>query len=268
MLLFLAFITSICSMKIIGKNIKYLRNLKDLTQEDLAKELKVTRAKIGSYEEERSDPSIDMLIILSEYFNLPIDVLVKHNLSASVGNSYIDIGQNRILFPVAVDGQNEDLVEIIPLKASAGYLSGYSDPEYIERLKSFSLPFLPTGKHRAFPIKGDSMLPMPDGSYVVAKFVDNIEKISNGRTYVVLTLNDGLVYKRLYNELKENKTIKFVSDNKTYQPFSLPPEEIMEIWEYSCSIRTEEYAPEDLKVDGIMRMFRDLQIELESLKRV
>lgn len=254
-------------MKAIGKNIKYLRGIKDLTQDGLAEELDVTRSRIGSYEEQRSEPSIEMLVLLSEYFNLPIDVLVKHDLSKSVGNSYIDIGQNRVLFPVAVDGKNEDLVEIIPLKASAGYLNGYSDPEYIERLNSFSLPFLPTGKHRAFPIKGDSMLPLPDGSYVVAKFVENLNDIKNGRTYVVLTLNDGLVYKRLYNELDDNQSIKFVSDNKTYEPFNVSSSEIMEIWEYSCSIRTEEYAPEDLKVDGIMRMFRDLQIELETLKK-
>ncbi len=255
------------AMSKVGRNIRYLRGLKDLTQETLAEELGVTRARIGSYEELRSQPSIEMLIQLSEYFNLPIDVLVKHDLSVTVGNSYIDIGQNRVLFPIAVDGKNEDLVEIIPLKASAGYLNGYSDPEYIESLKSFNLPFLPTGKHRAFPIKGDSMLPLTDGSYVVGKFVEDIKYIRSGTTYVVLTLNDGLVYKRLYNELDEKQSIRFVSDNTVYDPFELPPSEILEVWEYSCSIRMDEYDGADLKIDGILRMLRDLQVELESLRK-
>jgi len=68
-----------------------------------------------------------------------------------------------------VDDNNENLIEVVPTKASAGYLAGYlagyDDLEYIEQLQKIKLPFLPTGKHRAFPIKGDSMLPMKDGSF-------------------------------------------------------------------------------------------------------
>lgn len=53
-----------------------------------------------------------------------------------------------------VDENNENLIEVVPVKATAGYLAGYDDPEYIEQLQKIKLPFLPTGKHRAFPIKG------------------------------------------------------------------------------------------------------------------
>ena len=61
------------------------------------------------------------------------------------------------------------MVEIVADGASAGYLRGYSDPEYIESLNSLKLPFLPIGKHRAFPIKGDSMLPIKSGSFIIAR---------------------------------------------------------------------------------------------------
>ena len=65
------------------------------------------------------------------------------------------------------------MIELISKEASAGYLQGYSDTEYIANLPIMNLNFLPTGKYRAFPIKGDSMYPwVKDGDFVVAKYMD------------------------------------------------------------------------------------------------
>ena len=154
-------------MKIVSKNIKHLRTLKNFSQEGLAEELKVTRSRIGSYEENRSSPTLDFLIDFSNYFKIPIDILLKNDLTKTKDVSFIEVGEKRVLFPIIVDEHNENLIEVVSTKASAGYLLGYDDPEYIEQLEKIKLPFLPTGKHRAFPIKGDSMLPMKDNSYVV-----------------------------------------------------------------------------------------------------
>ena len=107
-------------MNFLAKNIKHLRKLKGVSQEFLADELKVTRSRIGSYEENRVTPPVDFLITLSEYFNLPIDILIKNDLTASPDNSFIEIGKQRVLFPIIVDGENEDLIEVVPAEASAG----------------------------------------------------------------------------------------------------------------------------------------------------
>ena len=152
-------------MNYISKNIKHLRKLKKLSQERLAEELKVTRSRIGSYEENRSAPTIEFLITFSDYFKIPIDILLRNDLTKAKDFSFIELNNQRVLFPITVDDNNENLIEVVPTKASAGYLAGYDDPEYIEQLQKIKLPFLPTGKHRAFPIKGDSMLPMKDGSF-------------------------------------------------------------------------------------------------------
>ena len=109
-------------MNYIAKNIRHLRTLKGLTQEQLAEELQTTRSRIGSYEEGRSEPPIQMLVIFSEYFKLPIDVLVKSDLTYAEDFSFIEVGNQRILFPIAVDDENENLIEVVPVKASAGYL--------------------------------------------------------------------------------------------------------------------------------------------------
>jgi phage repressor protein C with HTH and peptisase S24 domain len=155
----------------------------------------------------------------------------------------------------------------VPAKASAGYLSGYDDPEYIEQLQKIQLPFLPTGTHRAFPIKGDSMLPVKDGAFVVAKFVEDIADIKNGRTYVVLTKDDGLVYKRIYKSDDVSK-ITLSSDNKTYQPYDITLNNVLELWEFTCCINTQEYDEKELKLSSIMTMFQELKVELEAVKNM
>jgi len=254
-------------MKRIAKNIQYLRKQRGLSQEAMADELDITRSRIGSYEENRSEPSIDMLIQLSGYFGLPIDVLVKNDLSLTKEKSFIELGNHRVLFPIVVNDENEDVIEVVPIKASAGYLNGYADPEYIEQLGQIKLPFIPTGKHRAFPIKGDSMLPMKEGSWVIAKFMENMRDVRSGSTYILLTKNDGIVYKRVYKTEEDQSVLLLKSDNKIYEPYPVSFSEILEIWEFTCSIRTEEYDEGELKVESIMRMLRELQIELEPLRK-
>ena len=255
-------------MKRIQANIKHLRTLKKFSQERLADELGWSRSMVGSYEEGRSEPPIDRLIDLSNYLKIPIDILVRNDLRLSKDTSFIEVGNKRVLFPVTVNEDNEDLIEIIPAKASAGYLSGYDDPEYIEQLQKIKLPFLPTGTHRAFPIKGDSMLPVKDGAFIVAKFVEDITDVRDGRTYIVLTKDDGLVYKRLYNRIKEDDALLLSSDNKVYQPYKVKTENILELWEFTCCINTQEYDEKELKLSSIMTMFQDLKVELESIKTI
>jgi len=239
--------------------------LKRLSQERFADDLGWSRSMVGSYEEGRSEPPIDRLIDLSNYFNIPIDILVRNDLRLAKDTSFIEVGNKRVLFPVTVNEENEDLIEIIPAKASAGYLSGYDDPEYIEQLQKIKLPFLPTGTHRAFPIVGDSMLPVKEGSFVVAQFVDDISTIKDGRTYIVLTKNDGLVYKRVYNNIKEGKLLLH-SDNRAYAPYSISLENILEVWEFTCCINTQEYDKDELKLSSIINMFQELNVELKSIK--
>ncbi len=255
-------------MKIVSKNIRHLRRLKGLTQEVLAEDLNVTRSRISSYEENRSAPTIDMLIKLSDFFKVPIDILLRNDLTKAKESSFIEIGNQRVLFPITVDDDNNNLIEVVPVKASAGYLAGYDDPEYIEQLEKIKLPFLPTGKHRAFPIKGDSMLPMKEGSFVIGRFIEDRTEIISGRTYVLITLNDGMVYKRVSNQIKQSNSLLLVSDNKNYKAFEVSIDEVLELWEFTCSINTQEYTKEELKISSILNMFNDLGVELKALKKI
>ena len=202
-----------------ASNIKYLRNKKAWSQQALADYFDLTRGQVASYEDHRAEPSQQTLIKYSNFFKLPIDALIRHDLTLSKEDVYIDIGRNRVLFPVVINDNNEDSIEVVPIKASAGYLSGYDDPEFIAELPQMKLPFIPTGKHRAFPIKGDSMEPwVREGAFVVGKFIESPDYIRDGQTYIVVTHNEGLVYKRIFRSETNKNVLVFKSDNAFYAP--------------------------------------------------
>jgi transcriptional regulator with XRE-family HTH domain len=251
----------------IANNIRFLRQWKGLSQEQLADELEITRSRIGGYEEARNEPPIDLLIKLSEFFHIAIDALVRGDLRKTNLDGLMKIGKNRILFPILLDQEGNDMVELIPLKASAGYLKGYADPEYIEKLPQMQLPFLPTGKHRAFPIKGDSMPPIKEGSFVIGKYLEKIDDLRPGHTYVVVTKDDGLSYKRVMTYSKKEGAIELHSDNKMYQPYKVRTEDVLEMWEYTCSINMNQYDHDELNLDSIMNMLKGLKVEIEQIKR-
>lgn len=246
-------------MKYISSNIRHLRQLKGWSQEQLADRLDITRARIGSYEEERCDPPIDILIRLSKLYHIAIDALIKADLSKFDLSSMIRVGENRLLFPIMVDQHNNDRVEVITAKASAGYLNGYADPEYFESLPSMNLPFRIIGKHRAFPIKGDSMPPLKEGCFVIGKFMESTREIKDGNTYVLLTRDDGIVYKRVF---RKGNFFELHSDNKQYDPYKLKISDILEMWEFVCTLNISDKKTEELNIDSIIRMLNSMRVEM------
>ncbi len=219
-----------------SSNLKYLRRQHDMTQEDLANALNIKRPVIGSYEEQRAEPGIDLLKKISRLFDITVDDLFNINLSNGALPKDSQKEAPKIL-SIVTDAKNKELITLVPVKASAGYLNGYADKEYIETLPVFSLP-LPELKqdrtYRAFQIKGESMLPIKSGSYILAEYVENISNIKNDQTYIIVSLNDGVVFKRLNKDIP-NK-LKLISDNPDFEAYTILVSEIVEVWKAKAVI--------------------------------
>jgi len=164
---------------------------------------------------------------------------------------------------VVVDQLGNNSIEIIPQKASMGYLSGYSDPEYIESLQRISLPFLINGKYRAFPAQGDSMPPFKDGSYIIGKYVENIDDLKPNKSYVFVTLNDGISYKRFTSRNK--KSITVAADNSFYKPYDIPLREVVEIWQYASGIFPEDFETDNFENYNLKHMFLEIRRDIQEL---
>lgn len=60
----------------LNENIKHLRLARNLSQVDLAQALGVTKQSISNWENNNIQPSIDMLVRLSQFFSVSTDVLL------------------------------------------------------------------------------------------------------------------------------------------------------------------------------------------------
>lgn len=258
-----------------GANLKILRKRIAQSQEETASALGLTRSSYSGYENEVAQPSVENLIAFSEYFHISIDDLVKKDLTSLSEEAVTEIiegpkadssGKHLRVLTSLVDANDDELIEMIPLKASAGYANGYADPEYLKILPTFHLPFLSKNKkYRSFPIKGDSMPPVVEGSYVVAEYIQNWMTIRNATPCIVVTKEDGIVFKVLNNLLSTNESFQLCSTNTFYEPYEVKANEILEIWRFVNYISPE--LP-DVKLDenGLTKSVQALQQEVHSLK--
>jgi hypothetical protein len=111
------------------------------------------------------------------------------------------------------------------------------------------------------------MPPIKEGSFVIAKYLERFEEVKMGQTYIIVTKDDGLMYKRIMSFHKKEGTFELHSDNKLYQPFKVKAEDVLEIWEYTCCINMNQYQEDELNLDSIMNMLRNLKVEIAEIKR-
>ncbi|MEO7314881.1 MAG: LexA family transcriptional regulator [Ginsengibacter sp.] len=244
-----------------GQNLKYLRKLRGWTQEEFATKLGIKRSLIGAYEEERADPRLEVLEIVSEIFKLTLDELLLQDLSQTSGSSYL--AKRRQMKMMSAD---RNLIHFVPLKAAAGYLSGYGDSEFIDELNTFTLPMLTGGSYRAFEIIGDSMLPTPSGSIIVGEKVENIEGVKNNGAYIVVSSNEGIVYKRIVKNNKNKSKLTLVSDNPSYQPYHVQAADVLELWQAQAVIN-KVTQQQRWDVDSLVNLVSNLQDQVSTLKK-
>jgi transcriptional regulator with XRE-family HTH domain len=251
------------AMSILSENLRHLRAQAKLSQQKVADALLISRGAYEKYESDHAQPPNDTLVRISRYFQVSIDLLLTVDLKKYPLDGLMKLAENRILLPIAVDSTGENKIEIVPFKTQMGYVNGYSDPEYIEGLQHISLPFLRNGKYRAFPAEGDSMPPFKDGTLIVGKYVEKIQEMKVGKTYLLVT-RGGLVYKRLAG-IEEN-SIRVQSDNSFFEPYEIPLHELLEAWEYECSI-LRDYELLDFANNDVKGMFLSLKQDINRLEK-
>jgi len=246
-------------MSYAGKNLKYLRKLRGWTQEEFANKLKIKRSLVGAYEEERAEPRIEILEEIGSIFKLSLDELLLKDLGETKG-SYMAKRRAQKLAAGSYD------IQFVPVKAAAGYLAGYADPEFIDELNTFTLPMLAPGNYRAFEIVGDSMLPTPSGSVIVGEKVETLEDIKTSSTYIVINRQEGIVYKRILKNTRSKNKLTLVSDNPAYQPYSVNAEDIAEVWQAQMIIARAN-TQQRWDVNQLASLVNNLQEQVGALKK-
>jgi len=233
-------------------NLKFLRTRKKLSQDQVAEKLGIKRPKLNAHENGiTKNPPLEDLLIFSAFYQIAVDTLLKIDLSKiselklrelEAGNDiYITGGKLRVL-AITVNSSNKENIEYVPAKAKAGYKDGCKDPEYIAELPKGNLPNLPgTGTFRMFPTTGDSMLPIPEGSDIIGKYVEVWTQLKANTPCIVILKDQDFVFKMV--TVQDNGTFILTSSNPVYEPYRVEAADVLEIWAYHSfhSKRIPEY---------------------------
>jgi len=255
-------------------NIKLLRKRKNRTQEEVSVFLGMKRSTFSGYENGIAEPGIDILLAFSKYYGISIDTLIKVDLTKlgefqlrelERGNDVYVSGSKLRIITSTVNKKSEENIELVSEKARAGYAQGFADPEYINELPVFHLPFLSKQKkYRSFQICGHSMLPIPDKSIVTGEFVQDWHEIKTGKAYIIVTLDDGVVFKMAENRQEEESLLYLHSLNKLYAPYPVFFNQIKEVWKFVHYISNE--IPENETEEDIKQSIKKLQKDVYLLK--
>ncbi len=256
-------------------NIRFLRKRRNKTQDDVAFALDLKRSTLSGYENQVAQPGIDILLKFSDYYKIAVDTLVRVDLSSlsesqmrqlEMGEDVCLRGSNLRILASTVNRENEENIELVNEKAKAGYTRGFADPEFISELPVFSLPFLSKNKkYRTFQLNGDSMLPIPDKAWVTGAYLQDWHSIKTGEACVILTLDEGIVFKIVENLIEKEGKLVCYSLNPLYEPFDIPVSGIREIWKFVHYISHE--LPEPLIPENqLVRTVAGLKQEMDRLK--
>lgn len=252
----------------LNENIRILRKRLNLTQDQFSNELGIKRSSLGAYEEGRAEPNLMLLQKMAELFKISVDQLITIDYSRE-WLAEKPTQKSKDVLVVTIDRQQRENIEYVPVKAAAGYLNGYADSEYVKEMPRFSLPMLQQGTYRAFEITGDSMLPVLPGTIIVGEYIERLEDIKNGKTYILVTKREGIVYKRVFNYLNENGKLFLVSDNRQYAPYQIDADDVTEVWSAKAYISVQfpdVESKSDVSVDQLASVVLDLQKEILQLK--
>lgn len=223
-------------------NIRLLREKRQLSQEQLAQMLDFSRNKLQALESGKTiNPIVADMILFSDFFRISIDSLLKIDLrklgelklkELQAGNDVYMTGSKLRVLAITVDEKNRENAEYVPIQAKAGYRASYSDPEFIATLPKFSLPNLPkSGTFRMFPTTGDSMLPVPENSDVIARYIEDWKSIkADTPCILILKGEQDFVFKMV--TVQNNGELLLRSLNKKYKAYTVKSNEVLEIWKY------------------------------------
>ena len=235
---------------------------------DFANKIGINEANVRNYIA-NTEPKFNVLEKIANNFEINFEWLLTGKgemlRKEEAEKPIVKIVEGRDLVPKVVvvnDDEDEAFIPLVEYRAQAGYLTGYFDENYIKKLPMYNVPGLYGGTFRMFQVKGLSMYPtLQDGSYIIGEFVDNWEYMTDNRVYIIVTINEGIIVKRVKNRIKKYKSLYCSSDNREYGNIRIPIEDVKEIWEAKMHLSFEFLDP----VTNYQKI-ADLEVDIHNLK--
>lgn len=209
--------------KIVGNNIKKFRELRNMTQEQLAEELNTTRQSISRYESGERKANQDILFELADILKVSVGDFFpkvdKRNI-IEVYNRLTPPRQTKV-YDFASRQLHEQNNKVVPLVGTTA--ANPQVAEYADQINDIYVNIdVPNSADCALIVRGDSMWPdYMDGSIVFYKRQNSVE---NGELAIVEIDGDGVTFKKILFDY-DNQQVILRSLNKVYDDRVLKDEE-------------------------------------------
>ena len=191
----------------IGSRIKKLRTAKGITQKELAEILHKSESAVRMWELEKSEPDVETLKSITDYFNVDMNYISGHSTPASPKSRATRIP----VYGCVAAG--------IPIEAIDNFDS--SNPDDWEEIDEHTAK---SGEYFALRIKGDSMEPkMSSGDVVIVRKQPDVE---NGDVAIVCINGDEATCKKLK---KTPEGVMLISFNPAYEPMFYSKKQVEEL---------------------------------------
>jgi transcriptional regulator with XRE-family HTH domain len=333
-------------MSIVSNNIKYLRRLNGLTQEQFARRIGIKRSLLGAYEEARANPNLENLKTIAQVFGTSVDSLIKTDIRKIRETPGISLSQsttgiieqivpqntfqptqnhqetrpftnssepqtvaklvedffqekeeveiipqrnipqrsfiadNEASFQQFVDNHlhtvsnfpknepespSKSIAKLTPYIKNSGvkeYLANCQKVDFLRSLQTISLPFITSDRSRAFEMGND--FPMQN-SIVVGSGISDWSDVNDGKFYILVTHQQGVIYRRVYNQVKIKGALLLSSDNPSIPSFEISIKDVVEIWEVNSFISQQLPEPH-ISLERVKNIVDDLTNELDRLR--
>lgn len=233
-----------------GEFIKSILRNRGITQEELAAHLKMTRVTLGSRLKHPVYPNTDEKLEIINYLEMTpkeIEELnsIPHGSFSSIGKSLADRDKASELVEIS-PGRYRVKVELVPIYAQAGYLSGFGDQEFLDDLPVhyFTTDRPAKGKYRAFETYGDSMdngdinEAIPSGTIIIGREVDRkywTSKLHSHKwpNWIFVHKTEGIIVKQIADQdLKTGDIVlRSLNPNKEkYPDFTINLNDVNQIY--------------------------------------
>jgi transcriptional regulator with XRE-family HTH domain len=216
-------------MSFFGKNIKKIRGVKGLSQQAFADLFDLKRGTLGAYEEGRSEPKIDTLIKIANYFSIAIDGLLTAELTV---NQLLQFNDDLTLSPEDMEREVFAQIPCITVKLVDDYLEYCDNPSFINDLPKIKLPLNIEKEFRAYTVSNLEMTSHDKGLYpkdvvIGEKVPSNVIKKLNNGTVVLCVCEKEIILRRLY---LTDKGLVLRADHKNLDDITISTKAVRELW--------------------------------------
>ena len=130
------------NLSFVGENIKKIRQAKKLSQADLSKLFDLARASVGAYEEGRSEPKIETLIAMANFFGISIDALLTRKLTIAEIFKFNRVNEklDKVHQLKGRSGKKVPVVKLVRADQYLDFLVQRSNSDFIDSMDEVGLP--------------------------------------------------------------------------------------------------------------------------------